>query len=485
MITGIMIVSAQDTTPPDRPYISYVSVDTANNNVEIHWTESPSSDVKQYNIYYEILTVNGYEGLLLSSVSPTITSYTHLSNEAGQKPLLYSVTALDFSGNESLRTPGLHSTVHSNVFYDSCNNANVVYWNKYVGWDNNVSGYRILGREGNGGFSILQGVNATDTSYVFYNIKQNSHYYYFVEAINFNSLESSSNIAHKYTYMPDPPPDMIIDYATIRDGNIVDIKFEFSDTSAVDDFVLLRSSKINSDFNIVRQIIDVPSSPVIINDTILAQYQSFFYRVGAINTCLLIIDTSNLATNILLSCENQERTNVLSWNSYQNFTNGVASYEIYRLDKEGNETLIGTNPPSQIQFIDNLFSIFGENYQGKISYVIHATENSSGNFSASNIYEIELITDILIPNAFTPNADGKNDIFKPIINFNPRDYLLVIYNRYGIAIYKSGDPEEGWDGTVNGNKPAPEGVYTYHIQFTSFTGQKRIIKPGTVTLFYP
>jgi len=96
-----------------------------------------------------------------------------------------------------------------------------------------------------------------------------------------------------------------------------------------------------------------------------------------------------------------------------------------------------------------------------------------------------LQTEMFLPNAFTPNRDGKNDEFKPIMNFIPEEYLLIIYNRYGIMIFKSTDPGIGWDGTVNGNQPAAEGVYTYHIEYTSHNGQKKVLKPGTVTLFYP
>jgi gliding motility-associated-like protein len=57
--------------------------------------------------------------------------------------------------------------------------------------------------------------------------------------------------------------------------------------------------------------------------------------------------------------------------------------------------------------------------------------------------------------------------------FRMKNYLFLIYNRYGIVIFKSESPDKGWDGKINGKNMAPEGVYTYHIQYTSFTGQKK------------
>ena len=476
--------SSQDKTPPDRPYITYVTVDTLNNNVNIFWTKSPSSDVKQYNIYYEIITINGYEGVKFDSVSAEKSAYIHSETEAGQKKILYSVTAVDSSGNESLRTPGLHSTIYSSIYYDSCNNSLTVFWNKYIGWDSNVAGYRIYKKEGTNQYLPPKGVNASDSTYTFYNINQNTHNYFYVEAVKNDGLVSRSNIVHKYTFMHEPPSEMVIDYATVRDDSKVDMKFEFS-SSPINDFVLLRSSDINSDFIRRRQYNDVTDSPVIITDTIIADNQSFYYRIGAINSCNSIIDTSNLASNILLTGINANKIISLDWTPYQTFPYGLATYEVYRLDQLGNATLIGTTSSTEREFNENLSDLFGEKFAGKISYIVHAVENNTGNFSESNICTIDLLTDILIPTAFTPNADGKNDEFKPIINFIPRDYLFVVYNRYGIVIFKSNDPDKGWDGKINGNKPAPEGVYTYHVQYTSFTGQKKVIKPGTVTLFYP
>jgi hypothetical protein len=42
-----------DLTPPERAEITYVTVDTATNNIHIYWTQSPSQDVEKYRLYYE------------------------------------------------------------------------------------------------------------------------------------------------------------------------------------------------------------------------------------------------------------------------------------------------------------------------------------------------------------------------------------------------------------------------------------------------
>ncbi|MFM9055355.1 MAG: gliding motility-associated C-terminal domain-containing protein, partial [Bacteroidota bacterium] len=88
-----------------------------------------------------------------------------------------------------------------------------------------------------------------------------------------------------------------------------------------------------------------------------------------------------------------------------------------------------------------------------------------------------------VPNAFTPDDDGINDVFKPFIN-NVFQYNFRIYNRRGQEIFYSEDSENGWDGTYKGEQ-APIGVYGYRINFTGLDSEGIKVKKkilGTVTL---
>jgi len=55
-----------------------------------------------------------------------------------------------------------------------------------------------------------------------------------------------------------------------------------------------------------------------------------------------------------------------------------------------------------------------------------------------------------IPSAFTPNTDGRNDLFRPLLYGNMLKYKFSIYNRLGQLVFESSDPKKGWDGTMNG-----------------------------------
>ena len=75
----------------------------------------------------------------------------------------------------------------------------------------------------------------------------------------------------------------------------------------------------------------------------------------------------------------------------------------------------------------------------------------------------ELDGNILIPNVFTPNADGINDPYRVLI-VGQEKYRLSIYDRGGKVLYTGTDPEEGWDGMINGQQ-APMGPYIARVEW--------------------
>jgi gliding motility-associated-like protein len=85
-----------------------------------------------------------------------------------------------------------------------------------------------------------------------------------------------------------------------------------------------------------------------------------------------------------------------------------------------------------------------------------------------------------IPNAFTPNQDGKNDVFRPFITQNVTDYKMMIWSRWGQIVFNTNQPQKGWDGLYNGSLQ-PAGTYIYIIHFTDSDGLPVDLK-GTFNL---
>lgn len=86
-----------------------------------------------------------------------------------------------------------------------------------------------------------------------------------------------------------------------------------------------------------------------------------------------------------------------------------------------------------------------------------------------------------VPNVFTPNNDGKNDIFNVYDYCQFKRFNLKIFNRWGQLIFETNDPNKGWDGNF-ADKPAPEGVYLVHVGYDIVNMPSWPDYSGTVTL---
>ncbi len=119
--------------------------------------------------------------------------------------------------------------------------------------------------------------------------------------------------------------------------------------------------------------------------------------------------------------------------------------------------------------------------QNDIEYVVRVS-NNAGCFDTDSIrvHVFKVNPDLFIPNAFTPNGDGNNDIFRPIpIGMKSVD-LFRVYNRWGQMLYSGTGNGSGWDGKFAG-KPQEAATYVWYAEGVDYTN-KRIKRKGSVIL---
>ena len=89
-------------------------------------------------------------------------------------------------------------------------------------------------------------------------------------------------------------------------------------------------------------------------------------------------------------------------------------------------------------------------------------------------------SDLFIPNTFTPNNDGYNDVFRirgPVYEM----FYFAVYNRWGELVFETNDETQGWDGIFKG-KQADPGVFGYYLKAKCSEGSEEIFRKGNVTL---
>ena len=99
--------------------------------------------------------------------------------------------------------------------------------------------------------------------------------------------------------------------------------------------------------------------------------------------------------------------------------------------------------------------------------------------SISHTIYVYTMGSLFLPNVFTPNKDGENDIWKAQ-GIDVLHFELTLYDRWGKIVSTFSQLNDFWDGTKDG-KPAPEGVYTYQYK-AYFRDGRSVSKGGSVTL---
>jgi gliding motility-associated-like protein len=108
--------------------------------------------------------------------------------------------------------------------------------------------------------------------------------------------------------------------------------------------------------------------------------------------------------------------------------------------------------------------------------------------TATSVIIFEEETIYYIPNTFTPDGDMFNQTFQPVFTsgFDPYNFSLYIYNRWGELIFESHDADQGWDGTYGaGSKNVgivPDGIYTWKVEFKPKNNDNKFVDIGHVTV---
>ena len=84
---------------------------------------------------------------------------------------------------------------------------------------------------------------------------------------------------------------------------------------------------------------------------------------------------------------------------------------------------------------------------------------------------------ITVPNAFSPNGDGKNDYLYPLNAFSATNLQFMVYNRFGQLLFESHDFSQKWDGTIHG-KPQPAGAYIWTLRYTDGSFRQNFLFEG-------
>jgi gliding motility-associated-like protein len=126
--------------------------------------------------------------------------------------------------------------------------------------------------------------------------------------------------------------------------------------------------------------------------------------------------------------------------------------------------------------------LYPDTWAGKTYTVSLVVQNNMGCYDTAYRQIIKLQSCyISVPNAFTPNGDGKNDYLYPLNAFNATNLEFRVYNRYGQLVFETRDWTHKWDGTINGQLQSP-GTYVWTLRYTDVSGKNFFLKGTSVLI---
>lgn len=400
--------------------------------------------------------------------SPAISNWLDTLNMPVAGPVCYEIQHLDSCDFRS-QASNRHCTIFLEVS-STVQGQNMLTWTPYVGWST-VSEYDIFKKE-DGDFELLTSVAGDVNEYVDTALCEKTYCYYVVAKHPTEDFTSRSNqVCSKPLYLPNTS-NSHIEYVTVVDNSSIEVKvlddaFGRHIIEKRVDGVLVNSFEIDDD---VYEDLNVDVGE-----------KSYLYQVRSVDHCNSAGELGREGKSILLDAYVNDKI-VFTWTPYREWETGVDRYEIHRQIGSAFE---------KYKTVSGQDTLYTSEISGDIGssncFVVVAYNDGEGVKSRSNVQCLEAKAIVFVPNAFTPNAQGGNDEFKPLALFikNPANYPeglydLQIYNRWGELIFQTNDPEKGWDGTVGG-KPSPVGAYVYTFRTRGLDNQILNFS-GTVTL---
>jgi len=262
------------------------------------------------------------------------------------------------------------------------------------------------------------------------------------------------NFSTVFTYVTVPIPEIVEEVSicygssfTAVNGNI------YNQTGLYNDTIISPEGC----FDVYKTQLMVEPIPIVVKDTVLCLGDSYQIGNSIYSQTGTYIDTLVISSE---GCLERNITNLLVTEPQITFPNPIEYICI-------TDRVFFTAEP-ELNFYQDLLWNTGDTSDSLLItvpgfYELTATDQYGCQFTNSFVVEETCPLNLFVPNTFTPNNDGINDVFIPVFEgVKLIDYEVKLYDRWGTLVFESKDPSIGWDGTSNGKK-LPSGYYAGNV----------------------
>ncbi len=484
--------------------INYVSFNSQN-NVVINWSPgSNSTPALSLSIFRRfdtqptaapIFTIHNSE---FSNYEVASGIYEYEDNSFQTNPPLnfisYSITSYVSAGQTLDPSSAYHAApfLLPAIVSDYCNSRVQLSWLNYKVFSHTGSGFDPLPAP----FDSLRVQYSTDGGATFTTAASLPHpqisttsqnqdvqlpgpgnYHFRIQAYNSNTRVTSSSNIRQVTFNPPQINNLAINHIDVFENQEIRVYWDASGETGDFIYHLFRNS---SPSGVFEQVTTRPNVAPFTDTPEIAR-GPWFYKVSCFlrqNACTIPAFESqgNHSSIFLTASINLSESRIYA--AWQHESPTSWNYQVQQLENGTWQNVSLTQTATN----QGYYEIDLGQVAGTVTLRTMATTVGASTIIHSNYAFIRVEPQIYIPNAFRPtSATSDNTVFKPIIpGYNPVEYQLIVFNRWGLKIFESNDKNIGWDGTMSGSIAQPD-TYPYLIRFSGLDGET-IERRGVVVL---
>lgn len=313
---------------------------------------------------------------------------------------------------------------------------------------------------------------------------------------SFSWADPSGNVISDSSSMVDNPMDTTSYYVTITDGcesspatieGVIDVAPLPEIEVSVDDPLKCNPAIFNFSFDTPMDDISTYTWVFPINDTLndISNFELFYDEVGNYDATVFIETNDGCLDTALFEdffqVVPQPTANFEYAPEPMGYLEPVAEFLNSSINADYYEWYIEQGQPSYSDEANPSSSFpIGEVGAYEVTLVALSDLGCVDSITKTILVEPEVV--LYVPNTFTPDGDGFNEMWRPYIEgIDVQDFQLILFNRWGEVIFESRDPEGSWDGRYGG-VPVKEGTYIWTIKAADPISDEKYEWSGHVTV---
>lgn len=450
-------VSVEDNEPTAQANWGVVTVEEASQKILLSWTPSVDTDIMGY------LICEGTPSMAIDTVYGSATTQYTFSQGNSKQAYLFRICAFDSCRQASALTDGCNNMVLL-ISGEPCSQSLTATWNPYRHMPSGLDRYELWVSEDEGAWHLAGQSGSEDQSSLDFPIASSCRKVkaYVVAHSADGHWQARSNLASFTLGANETPAFLYLRKVSVADnGTSVHIVGQTDPAFAATDYKVYRQVS-GGGTSLLGHL--SPSSEGELDwwdlgVTPADEVYTYWFSVS--DLCGRNEVTTNrgstLSPQIVSTADNAS----VVWQPYDGWE-GNTTYQL--LARQQGSAMWQQAGSSMETHIEGLATA-----EDRVEYKVIAFEGSNSRWNRSDSLQSPVVsylppTVIWMPNAFTPLENSNNTVRPLAAYINPVDYLFEIYDRFGLLVFSTRNPEAAWDGR-RGGTVLPRGAYLYKISY--------------------